>query len=35
MVRWLKKQDLKLLQFGLKRPRLVIASAAALVLALP
>ncbi len=32
MVRGLKKQDLKLLQFGLKRPRLVIASAAALVL---
>ncbi|MBC7777472.1 MAG: efflux RND transporter permease subunit, partial [Phycisphaerae bacterium] len=33
LVRWLKKQDLKLLNFGLGNPKTVIAAAAALVIA--
>lgn len=33
LVTWLKKQDVRLLNFGLERPRLVIASAAVLVAA--
>ncbi len=32
LVRWLKRQDVKLLNFGLSRPRIVIAAAAALVI---
>ena len=32
LVRWLKRQDVKLLNFGLNRPKIVIAAAAALVI---
>jgi len=32
LVRWLKRQDLKLLNFGLNRPKVVVAAAAAMVI---